>query len=492
MSTDRPGRLSAVLAALVACDRGAVDTGTTPHEGVLVLAGGGSEGDDHDASAWSAGLYGALLDGGDVTGDGQVRVAVLSASAETAWIPDYFEWLGADKAFNLKIAQVSDANAASLVDKFADVDAVFIKGGDQGEYYDAWNGTVLEAQIRAVRARGGGVGGTSAGAMSQSEYALAGGADYVSADALSDACTPYLDDVSDGGTGVHTDFLGFVGGALVDTHFATRARLGRLAGALAKAIDDGAPPDLLGVGLDEQTGIVVRGADAEVRGVGSVVFLVAGDEPAVRIPGQPLVWAGLALDRLTAGWRYDLANRTATPPADAERVDAAPFSSGFAGDWAADGAIAGDEEGFQWVVQRAPDAYAVRAGAADPLFPDAFGLMNAHDADRRGANDEAAFRALYDHPEAVGFLVGAGGRMERSNADPVVLFGAGGSGDPLATVVLDAHAATWRSLSPSVSAADAGDGALHAAGLTGVTVDVLYTPADGRGFDLDDRTVHAR
>jgi hypothetical protein len=68
--------------------------------GVLALAGGGSEAEVGEAEAWSAQLYGGLLGAGDVTGDGLARVAILSASEETEWLPEYFEWLGADEAIN--------------------------------------------------------------------------------------------------------------------------------------------------------------------------------------------------------------------------------------------------------------------------------------------------------------------------------------------------------------------------------------------------------
>ena len=50
------------------------DTGAAV--GVQVLCGGGSEGELDDLSAWSAVAYRAMLEGGDVTGDGLVRVSV--------------------------------------------------------------------------------------------------------------------------------------------------------------------------------------------------------------------------------------------------------------------------------------------------------------------------------------------------------------------------------------------------------------------------------
>ena len=99
-------------------------------------------------------------------------------------------------------------------------------------YYDLWNDTEVERAARAPWTAGGAVGGTSAGAMSLSEAALAE-VDPISADVMADSHTPYLDD-TDGGSGVHADFIGLLSGALVDTHFTERGRLGRLLGALAR------------------------------------------------------------------------------------------------------------------------------------------------------------------------------------------------------------------------------------------------------------------
>ncbi|MBA2322331.1 MAG: cyanophycinase [Deltaproteobacteria bacterium] len=287
------------------------DTGTTPVTEptmpVLLLCGGGTEGDVGDATSWSA-VYADLLRNGDVTGDGLVRVAVISEGEETDWVPAYFESLGADEAFNV-LVDTRDAADAVVLD---DVDAVFLKGGDQGAYYDLWNDTALETAIQSLyRQTLGGVGGTSAGAMSISALALAGGMDLVSADVLEDSHTPYLRDDSDGGTGVHDDFFALLDGeTLVDTHFSNRGRLARLAGTLAEAIDVYALAAPLGIGLDEQTCATVQGGVATVSGVGAVTFLRPGTEAAVRVPGDPLIWADLQLDRLVAGGTFDLSDRT--------------------------------------------------------------------------------------------------------------------------------------------------------------------------------------
>ena len=462
-----------------------------PPGGPLLLCGGGTEGDVGDATAWST-AYAVLLEGGDVTGDGRVRVAVLADSEQTGWLPGYLEWLGADEAFNLTVATRAAARADDLAAVFADVDAVFLKGGDQGSYYDLWNDSPLETLILGVYAAGGAIGGTSAGAMSQSEYALAGGADYVSADVLLDSHTAWLDDVSDGGSGVHDDFLGLLPRTLVDTHFSVRGRLGRLAGALALAIDEGAPDDLLGIGLDERTCLRVRDGRALVSGAASAVFLRPGDEPALRVPGEPLVWSGLALDRLTAGWTYDLeagSVDTADPPASAEPVawDGTPESQ-EAADWSVSGVLRGDEERFEVVADRWPEAYGTHAGTRAPLLRDAVGFMDAHDAKMRGVNDEVAFRLLHDQPELTAFLVGADGAMRRPADTPDLVRLEAAADVPMATLILDASRVSWRSLSDQVSVEDAGDGGLHPAGLVGVRLHVLFTDgSDGRAWDLAHR-----
>lgn len=474
-------------------DTGAAQVGP----GIVMLAGGGTEGEVGDASAWSARLYPQLWAGGDVTGDRRVQVVILSMEKEDEWLPEYFESLGVDDAFNLRVNSVARADDDELVDTFAAVDAVFIKGGDQGEYYDTWNGTLLEEQIRLVHeTRGGGVGGTSAGAMSQSEYALAGGMDYVTGDVLADSDTEYLGDTSDGGSGIHDDFLGFLPGYVVDTHFTQRARLGRMIGAMAKAWEDFRLTALRGIGCEEQTGVYIRDGVATVVGVGAVSLVTAdGSTAPQREAGVPLTWEGLRLDRLTDGWRFDVgtgAVDTSTPPSGAEAVAWDGFASSAAGQWYADGDYQAHEERFAWVVERDPSPYAEHEGMDRPVLGDAIGVMNAFDSDLRASAEEAMFRGLYDHIGATGFLIGYGGSAQRSSLvedvidltdNPEV------NDDPMATMLVDTSGVSWRSLSPEASLSDLGDGSLHSAGLVGATVHILYTPASALAYDTVARAV---
>ncbi len=472
------------------------DTGVPAGPGIVVLAGGGAEGEADDMTAWSARLYPHLWEGGDVTGDGRVRVAIVSVEEEDEWLPDYFEILGADEAFNVRVSNRDEAEDDALVDTFAQVDAVFLKGGDQGQYYDRWNDSVLEAQLRLVHeTRGGGTGGTSAGAMSQAQFALAGGSDLVSEDVLEDAETPYLDD-TDGGSGIHDDFLGFVPGYVVDTHFTQRGRLGRLVGAMGKALVDLDLPAVFGLGCEEETGVWIRDGRAEVVGVGAVSLVTAdGSTLPQRASGVPLTWQGLRLDRLTDGWAFDVATGevdTAAPPPGAEAVTWDGTPGPTAGEWYADGDWLDHEERFEWVVTRDPDAYSEHAGADVPVLSDAIGVVDAFDSARRGPAEEALFRGLYDHVGATGVMLGYGGSAVRDDAHPAVIqFVDNPEVDdpPMASMLVNTSTVTWRSLAPTPSLCDLGDGSLHAAGLVGVTLHVLYTPASLLAYNTAERVV---
>jgi cyanophycinase len=476
-----------LLLILLACSRGDADgppgdsaePGVGEDVGVVVLAGGGSEGELGEEDAWSAGLYAALLAGGDITGDGEVRVAILSAAEETGWLPSYFEWLGADLAENV---QVADADTAATTD-LSEADAVFIKGGDQGVYYDAWQGTGLDDDIRACWTAGGGVGGTSAGAMSLSAYTLAGGQDYVSDDVLADAQTRWLDD-TDGGSSIHDDFLALVPGALVDTHFTERGRLGRLVGAMAKARAEGAPDSLLGVGIEQRTGMVIDDGVATVRGEGGVVVLYGGtfDRP----DGAPLQARRVSMEVLLAGAAFDTATgEVLTLPDGAQSVEPTTADDQEATDWSLQGDEPADEAGCQWQVSRPPDAYSVEPGTLSPRLNNTACFTLAHDSDGRAVVQEAALATLAAQPGSIVLLVAEQSALYRKAAQPDELRFGAGSGSERATLVIDGRNATWTATAGSVSNYDAGDGSLFPAGVGGLELSVLAdSEGTGEVFDL--------
>lgn len=482
---------------LPACD------GSAP--GVFVLAGGGAEGDDGDTSAWSFQLYRHLIENGDIDRDGVIRVLLVTDEfpddpERAQALPRYFASIGAAlsipvEAENLPLGSRERANSPEVAAALSRADAVFLKGGDQGIYYDLWNNTLFEETLRAsVERCHTAVGGTSAGAMSLSGFSFSGSQDLTSEEALADAQSPLFDDLSEPGTsGIHTDFLNFLPGTLVDTHFTARGRFGRLLTLLAKASDDSGESDILAIGLEERTGLVVRGDIAEVVGTGEVSFLhETPDTERVRPSGRPPRYTNLRLDRLVHGWRYDL--RALRP-----LVEQAPPGTeelGFTGPAAPQasaltilGAQDAEREKFGAVASVFPDEYSLAPTTAAVFLPGTIGFTDAGSFDSRMDKQETLFRALFDQPALVGFLLFQGGALRREEVTPSrVSFVA--SASEVGALVFDASRATHKGLSPFISNWSAEEGSLQAAAMIGLRAHALSSVGQVR-FDLNTRTVEA-
>lgn len=171
---------------------------------------------------------------------GAIVVATLASDvAEELW-PLYrkaFRTLGARKVEHLEISQRDDAYAASNVRRVAAAGAVFLTGGSQLRITSKLGGTPVAAALCELHARGGVIAGTSAGASAMSETMLVSG--------------PGLDSARLDADIQMAPGLGFVRELVVDQHFAKRGRIGRLMAVVAQN------PRLLGVGVDEDTAIVL-------------------------------------------------------------------------------------------------------------------------------------------------------------------------------------------------------------------------------------------
>ena len=153
----------------------------------------------------------------------------------------------------------------------AKASAIFIAGGDQADYYNDWQGTPLDAALQQAVNAGIPVGGTSAGNAMLGQYAFAALNGSVTSDqALADPFNKYMtiDPLNTSSkkflqTG---SFLAIptLEKTITDDHFNTRDRLGRLFGFVAR-IGNGCPGGVeafgavLGVGIDEETAVLVSG-----------------------------------------------------------------------------------------------------------------------------------------------------------------------------------------------------------------------------------------
>ncbi len=114
-----------------------------------------------------------------------------------------------------------DADEADIAKAIEQAEVVFFAGGDQCKYARNFKGTAIESAIESVQARGGAIGGTSAGAMIQGEWIFNACSDAVTSD---DTLTDPYEDV------LFTDNLfqwSALKGTIVDTHFYQKDRMGR-------------------------------------------------------------------------------------------------------------------------------------------------------------------------------------------------------------------------------------------------------------------------
>jgi len=141
-----------------------------------------------------------------------------------------------------------------------------MSGGDQARLAEAYHGTAVEKELRNLYARGGVIGGTSAGASAMSSLMIVSG-------------NPEAE-VGEG--------LGLLDYAVIDQHFQNRNRLHRLQGVLEKH------PTYVGLGIDEETAVVVQGNKATVLGKANVRVCLP---PSVqKMPGLQVLKSGDEID----------------------------------------------------------------------------------------------------------------------------------------------------------------------------------------------------
>ncbi|MGQ0714320.1 MAG: cyanophycinase [Gemmatimonadaceae bacterium] len=212
--------------------------------------------------------------------------------AAVAWKDAFAEAGAANVEFPIidRRERAQDARIAQMV---LDASGIFLGGGDQVHLVATLGGSRVGRAIKEAFSGGATVCGTSAGAAALSETMLAGG----EIDDEGEEVPLYL--------GPGFGLLGF--SALVDTHFSKRGRLQRLFRRVAEN------PELMGLGIDEDTALVVRGHRAEVVGNGSVYFVdgrgVRFDNAEEAQKGAPLTLSYLRVGIVGAGYPFDLRER---------------------------------------------------------------------------------------------------------------------------------------------------------------------------------------
>lgn len=195
--------------------------------------------------------------------------------------PGFVRSIRAAGAKNVKWIHTKDRNKSNsdeaILGPLREAKGIFFGGGRQWNLADSYQDTEAHRLMWEVLARGGVIGGSSAGASIQTQYMPRG-------DPLGN-----LNIIAKG----YEQGLGFLPGVGVDQHFSQRRRQPDMESLIATY------PQLLGIGIDETTAIIVKGSTAEVTGRGKVFFY----DSAVKEEGKvkPVV--------LESGTKYDLAGR---------------------------------------------------------------------------------------------------------------------------------------------------------------------------------------
>jgi cyanophycinase len=256
--------------------------------GTLILIGGGATPTGEPISSFLE-LAGAR--------EGAPVVGFTTASSQVAvardmWLADLTN-AGATDVTIPMVESREDASSREIVERVQKARGIFLGGGDQVKLVSCLSGTPLAEAIRDAYLDGAIICGTSAGAAALTKTTLAGNEVDDEGKLVEQYIGPGL-----GLLGYHT---------LIDTHFTQRRRLYRLFVAIAEF------PALMGLGIDEDTALIVKREIGTVVGKGGVTFV---DGSSVRYNNAPDVTKGpeltissLRVGIVGTGQKFDLRKR---------------------------------------------------------------------------------------------------------------------------------------------------------------------------------------
>lgn len=166
------------------------------------------------------------------------------------------------------------AEAPFVADKLRHASALFIAGGDQGEYTTFWKNTPVQSELNRSIARGVPIGGTSAGLAVLGQFiytSLGDKPDDPNLDAKTALADPFGPRIT-----LDQDFLDIplLKDVITDTHFARRNRMGRLLVFLARLREEQSP-NIRAIAVDERSAVLVEpSGEARVVGPGRGAWFI--------------------------------------------------------------------------------------------------------------------------------------------------------------------------------------------------------------------------
>ena len=207
---------------------------------------------------------------------------------------DVFKKLGCSNVSVLNIQDRFKAEEAHSLQLVSEANCVLFTGGDQVKIASFIGGTLLhELLLKRYREDNFVIAGTSAGAMAMSREMISRGSSKIS--------------LLKGAVKMKKG-LNLIPELIIDTHFITRGRFGRLAEAVATH------PDLLGVGLAEDTGLIIKhGQEFTVIGSGMVILFdpshLTHNSHSIMKKGVPISMSNLVTHILAKGDHFLMKDR---------------------------------------------------------------------------------------------------------------------------------------------------------------------------------------
>ena len=205
-----------------------------------------------------------------------------------------FGILGCEHVNMMHIRDESDVNMPEYVERISRADGIMFSGGDQSRIIHAFKSSeIIEILKYRYQNEDFVIAGTSAGAMAMSKVMIKGGS----------APESLLRGSVKIGEG-----LNLIDEVIIDTHFVTRGRFGRLMEAVVTH------PKTMGIGLGEDTGVLItKGHIVETIGSNLVVIADSHDVGYTNITevekGRPVAIENLIMHVLAKGNIFDMEER---------------------------------------------------------------------------------------------------------------------------------------------------------------------------------------
>ncbi|HEX2535853.1 MAG TPA: cyanophycinase [Chitinophagaceae bacterium] len=275
-------------------------------KGILIAIGGAEDKGAQDEKErhinfYEEGILRQIADAANKREEARIEIITTASSIPNEVAMTYkkaFKKLGCVNVGHLKLREREEADQKKVLERLEQCNCVLFSGGDQIRLCSVLGGTEFSQIIKErYESEYFVIAGTSAGAAAMSNTMICGGGRTKSFDK--------------GDVELSIGF-GLLPSVIIDTHFDARGRFGRLLQAIA------AQPGSIGIGLDEDTGVIVeKGTRLKAIGSSSVVLIdgkhVRHNNVAQISEGMPLSLANLHVHLMVNTDVFDLSTREFIP-----------------------------------------------------------------------------------------------------------------------------------------------------------------------------------